>query len=203
MALQLGALVGESAWADVILKAGNRPLFAHSVVLATRSDYFRAMLCGNLSPLVPPGGRSALGLAKTPVSVEIEMPGSFGSLYRMVHFLYTGRFQPAGTGAQSGRPQCLVAFYAKHSFLRTDSPWASRRYGIPDFLEVVESAITVDETNVGAILSVCGRIASASRWGTSSAREGKARTERKNKRVTQDIPGCERRLLRFCWRSQA
>uniref|UniRef100_A0A7S1UE26 BTB domain-containing protein n=1 Tax=Phaeomonas parva TaxID=124430 RepID=A0A7S1UE26_9STRA len=144
-ALDLGAFVGEPAWADVILLAEGRQIYAHSLLLAARSEYFNGLFGGPFSPFGRGGGLLTTGTGSGLQPIEIELPGKYITLLRLVTYMYTGKL-----------PKAPVA-------LMLDDLMSADRYGVLDLLELVQSMIDIDDTNVGAILALTSSLTGAKR----------------------------------------
>ena len=136
-ALDIGAAVADGAWADVILLAEGRSIFAHAAVLSTRSEYFRGIFGGGL--------RERLQGQWPSSPLEVELPSSYAGVLRMLGYVYAGALP-------SGPADVLL-----DDLLNAD------RYGVRGLRELVESMIDVRTENVCAVLRVTSQVPAARR----------------------------------------
>ena len=119
----LGALVGDTQFADVRFIAEGRALTAHRFILESRCEYFRAMFRSGQT------GAHVNNLARLGGMIDVVVPDTFVGFLRLLIFLYTDTL-PDGSDAA----------------LLEDMKSADR-YDVPDMKSLCESMITPSKTN--------------------------------------------------------
>lgn len=96
----LGALVGDSQYADIRFIAEGRSLSAHRFILEARCEYFRVLFSSGMSESIQ-FQRSSDGDPENevPAVVDVVVPDTFVGLLRLLIFLYTDVLPDGADGA--------------------------------------------------------------------------------------------------------
>eukprot|EP00949_MAST-11_sp_MAST-11-sp1_P001661 g1661.t1 len=155
LALDMSLAVGARTWADVCFVSSTSPngagreIYAHSVMLMSRSEYFYKML----SPAIEAQADSPPA-ASASDPVEVELPDDSDTIWEMLHFLYTGHLSEKALGlppSQQQKELQQMKVAPEHStqndglILKCLS--ASGRYRMPELGRLCSSIFDVSTAN--------------------------------------------------------